>query len=70
MAQFRLSSGGSVSTFLIDTQDGASKDPGPNSAPTAGPNTPVNTGGAKSVALNFSSTADGGQILSTLNNPG
>jgi hypothetical protein len=72
MAQFRLASGGGVPTFLIDTADGFSKDPGPNSAPTAGPNTPVNTGGAKTVQVNYSETSGGtsNQVLASIQNPG
>lgn len=71
MAIFKLASGGSVPTMLIDTNDQFSKDPGAYASPEAGPNTPVNTGGAKTVQLTANSTTtSGNQVLASLSNPG
>jgi len=72
MSIFRLASGGGTPTFLIDTADGFSKDPAGNSFPQAGPNTPVNTGGAKTVQLTANSASPNppNQILAALSNPG
>jgi hypothetical protein len=70
MAIFRVIIGGQLMS-LIDTADSFSKDPGPNTSPQAGPNTPVNTGGAKTVQLNYSETSgSSGQVLASIQNPG
>lgn len=59
-----------VQIGLIDTNDRFSKDPGPNTAPTAGPNTPVpSTGGEKTVQL-LTLPSTGANILGEIANPG
>ena len=69
MAQYRINVGG-VNIGLIDTADTGSKDAGSNATPQAAPNTPVNTGGSKTVTVNFNSVSPAGQVLSQISNPG
>lgn len=59
-----------VQIGLIDSNDRYGKDPGPNVAPTAGPNTPVPATAQEKTVQLVNTPSTSANILAAINNPG